>query len=184
MELIAGSPVAEPARLAREMERLTGGRGCDDIVVVVPDPAAVDAAAPHLAHDGLLVVFAGVPAGAPIHLPLDWTARYGAQFTGASGSTVADQRRVIEKMQQDALATAQIVAAVGGMNALQAGLHAVMAHHYPGKVVIYPHLVDLPLLSLPQLKDALPAVYARLGPGETWSNAAEQALFEAYWERA
>ncbi|MBE2238503.1 MAG: alcohol dehydrogenase catalytic domain-containing protein [Caldilineaceae bacterium] len=184
VELITVSPVAEPARLAREMERLTGGRGCDDIVVVVPDPAAVDAAAPHLAHDGLLVVFAGVPAGAPIHLPLDWTARYGAQFTGASGSTVADQRRVIEKMQQDALATAQIVAAVGGMNALQAGLHAVMAHHYPGKVVIYPHLVDLPLLSLPQLKDALPAVYARLGPGETWSNAAEQALFEAYWERA
>ena len=109
---------------------------------------------------------------------------YGAQFTGTSGSTVADQLHVLAKMQQGALAAAQIVAAVGGMNALQAGLRAVMEQRYPGKVVIYPHLVELPLLSLPQLKDALPAVYAQLGPGETWSNTAEQALFEAYWERA
>lgn len=184
VELVTVSPEAEPERLTREVARLTGGRGCDDIVVVVPDPAAVNAALPHLAHDGLVVVFAGVPAGAPIHLPLDWIARYGAQFTGTSGSTVADQLHVLAKMQQGALAAAQIVAAVGGMNALQAGLRAVMEQRYPGKVVIYPHLVELPLLSLPQLKDALPAVYAQLGPGETWSNTAEQALFEAYWERA
>jgi threonine dehydrogenase-like Zn-dependent dehydrogenase len=183
VELVAVSPEAEPERLDREIERLTGGRGCDDIVVVAPSPAAVNVAVPYLAMDGLLVVFAGAPAGAPIHLPLDWAARHGAQFTGTSGSSVEDQLNVIKKIQQGALSVVQIVAAVGGLNALRQGLQAVMEQTYPGKIVIYPHLVDLPLLSLTQLKSVLPEVYAQLGAGETWTNAAEQALFEAYWER-
>lgn len=181
VELVTVSPEVEPERFAHEIERLTGGRGCDDIVVVVPATTAVDAALQHLAPDGLLVVFAGVPAGSPVNLPLDWTARYGAQFTGTSGSTVTDQLRVLEKTQRGALDVTQIVAAIGGLYALRDGLQAVMEQRYPGKIVIYPHLDELPLIGLPQLKSLLPTVHAQLGPGETWTNAAERALFEAYW---
>ncbi len=182
VELVAFSPSAQPARLAQEIERLGSGRGCDDIVVVVPDPAAVAAALPHLAHDGLLVVFAGVPAGPQLHLPLDWTALYGAQFTGSSGSGVTDQLRVLEKIERGMLDAAQTVAAVGGLAALQRCVQAVMEQRYAGKVLIFPQLVDLPLYSLAELADMLPAVYGRLGAGERWTAAAEQALFSAYWE--
>ncbi len=164
-ELVAFSPVDEPDRLASEVNRLTGGRGCDDVVVVVPSAAAVAEALPFLACDGLLMVFAGVPAGNRVALPLHQVALHGAQFTGTSGSTVADQLRVLEKIQNKTLTAAQTVAAVGGMSAMNDGLRAVMEQRYPGKVMIYPQLPDLPLLGLPELQAALPDVYRQLDPG-------------------
>ncbi|MCB0235803.1 MAG: alcohol dehydrogenase, partial [Anaerolineae bacterium] len=172
---------AEPGRLSDEVNRLTGGRGCDDVVVVVPSAAAVGDAVPFLADDGLLMVFAGVPAGNRVALPLDRAARRGAQFTGTSGSTVADQLRVLEKIQDGALTAAQTVAAVGGMRAMKDGLQAVIEQRYPGKVMIYPQLVDLPLLSLPELELALPDVYSELAAGPVWTARAEQTLIEHYW---
>jgi threonine dehydrogenase-like Zn-dependent dehydrogenase len=180
VELVAVSPTAEPDRLEAEIERLTAGRGCDDIVVVVPDSGAVELALPHLAFDGMLVMFAGVPTGHKVALPLDWVALHQAQFTGTSGSKVADQQRIIQKTQAGLLSPARAVAAIGGMRAMNQGLRAVMEQTYPGKVVIYSQLLDLPLLSLPELETALPPVFARLGSGSSWTAQAEQALFEHY----
>jgi hypothetical protein len=40
-------------------------------------------------------------------------------------------------------------------------------------VVIYPQITDLPLTPLPQLRDRLPSVYARLKDGREWTLAAE-----------
>jgi threonine dehydrogenase-like Zn-dependent dehydrogenase len=180
-ELVAFSPVQEPERLHAEIERLTGGRGCDDIVVVVPGTAPVAEALPLLAPDGLLMVFAGTPAGTSVPLPLHHVALHGAQFTGASGSTVADQLRVLEKIGSGALSAARTIAAIGGMRALRAGLQAVIEQTYPGKVMIYPQLADLPLLSLPELAQALPDVARHLAPGPVWTAQAEQALIERCW---
>jgi threonine dehydrogenase-like Zn-dependent dehydrogenase len=180
VELVRISPAAEPGRLETEIDRLTAGRGCDDIVVVVPNIEAVESALPHLAADGMLVMFAGVPAGHKVDLPLDRVALHQAQFTGTSGSKVADQQRIIQKTQAGLLSPARAVAAVGGMRAMKQGLQAVLEQTYPGKVVIYPQLLDLPLLSLPELSAALPEVSARLGPGPSWTAQAEQALFEQY----
>ena len=180
-ELIAFSPTDEPGRLPAEVERLTGGRGCDDIVVIVPNAAAVAEALPFLACDGMLVVFAGAPGGSLIDLPLRHVSLHSAQFTGTSGSTVADQLRVLEKIQNGTLSAVRTVAAVGGMRAMNDGLKAVLEQVYPGKVVIYPQLPDLPLLSLPDLERALPAVYRQLDPGPTWTARAERALIEQCW---
>lgn len=182
-ELVAVSPQAEPGRLGQEIDRLTGGRGCDDVVVIVPDAQAVKQALSYLAEDGLLVLFAGVRAGSRVELPLDRVALHNAQFTGTSGSTVADELRVLEKIQAGLLSPARSLAAVGGMQAVTAGLGAVIDRVYPGKIVIFPQLVDLPLLSLGELRTLLPEVYARLGPNETWTVRAEQALFEHYLSR-
>ena len=74
IELVAVSPAAEPGRLEREVDRLTGGRGCDDVVVVVPDAGVIAQAASYLAPDGMLVVFAGLPVGSKAPLPLDRVA--------------------------------------------------------------------------------------------------------------
>lgn len=180
IELVAVSPVAEPDRLRREVDRLTGDRGCDDVVVVVPDAGVIAQAASYLAPDGMLVVFAGLPAGSKAPLALDRVALYGAQFTGTSGSTVADELAVLGKITAGVLSPARSLAAIGGMRAMAAGIQAVMDHTYPGKIVIFPQLVDLPLLALSELQASLPDVAACLGPGDTWSIAAEKALFEGW----
>ena len=44
---------------------------------------------------------------------------------------------------------------------------------YPGKVVIYPHIKDLPLTGIADLKVRLPSVYALLKGGREWTNEAE-----------
>ncbi len=175
-ELVAVSPDAEPERLGNEIERLTHGRGCDDVVVVVPDVAVMQEAVRWLAPDGMLVIFAGIPRGQAIDLPLDRTARYGAQFTGTSGSTVADQLAVLDKAVAGTLAPAGCVAAIGGMRVVKRALAAMMENRFPGKIVIYPHLPDLPLLGLDELRATLPTVHAALGPGPAWTRAAEAAL--------
>jgi threonine dehydrogenase-like Zn-dependent dehydrogenase len=179
-ELVAVSPTAEPGRLAREVDRLTAGRGCDDVIVIVPNADVVAKAVPYVADDGLLIVFAGVRGGHKVALPLDRVSLHGAQFTGTSGSSIEDAKRVMEKARTRELTPARAMAAVGGLKTIAQGLQAMMDRTYPGKILIFPNLVDLPLLSLSELRSAMPEVYARLGPGETWTAAAEQALFEAY----
>ena len=178
-ELVTVSPEAEPHRLAAEIDRLTHGRGCDDVVVVVPDAAVMQDALQWLAPDGMLVLFAGILRGQAIHLPLDRTARFGAQFTGTSGSTVADQLAVLDKTAAGTLAPAGCVAAIGGMRAVKDGLAAMMENRFPGKIVIYPQVPDLPLLGLDELHATLPAVHAALAPGPAWTRAAEETLLNS-----
>jgi threonine dehydrogenase-like Zn-dependent dehydrogenase len=179
-ELVGVSPTAEPDRLGAEIDRLTGGRGCDDVVVVAPGAEAMAQAANYLAPDGMLVLFAGVAVGTKIPLPLDRVALYGAQFTGTSGSSVADELRVLAKVRAGMLSPARAVVAIGGMKAMTAGIQAVIEQSYPGKIVIYPQLADLPLLPLYELRIALPKVYHCLGANEMWTAEAEAALF-GYW---
>ncbi len=179
VELVAISPRTEPGRLDKEVDRLTDGRGCDDIVIVVSDTVLMARAATLLASDGNMVFYAGVPVGTKAPLPLDRVASSAAQFTGTSGSTLADQRHLLERIGAGLLDPSRPVAAIGGMKAMAAGVAAVIDGRYPGKVVIYPQLLELPLLSLSELAVALPDVFRDLGPGGAWTAAAEQALFEA-----
>ena len=45
------------------------------------------------------------------------------------------------------------VAAIGGMNAAQAGIEAMMDGRYPGKIVIFPQIPELPLMGLDAMND-------------------------------
>ena len=40
------------------------------------------------------------------------------------------------------------MAAIGGMNVAPEAMQAVMDGVYPGKIVIFPHIPDLPLMGL------------------------------------
>ena len=179
-QFFALNPEAEPERFAALVRDLTGGRGFDDIVVVAADLALMQQAVDYLAPDGMLALFAGLPLGSLLPLPVEHVARYGAQFTGTSGSALADQQRVVARTLAGALAPAHSVAAIGGLDAAAQGLQAVVEGRYAGKIVLFPHLRDLPLLGLDELAAALPAVHAARGPGGTWCAAAEQILFEEY----
>ncbi|MFM7323236.1 MAG: alcohol dehydrogenase, partial [Armatimonadota bacterium] len=152
--------------------------GYDDIVVMVPDIAAVEGAWKCLADSGVLNVFAGVARGTTARLDLADVATRNVRVVGTSGSRIADMVAVLEKTAEGSLDTQASLAAIGGMEAFRDGLEAVRSSRFPGKTVIFPHLSNLPLTGLEGLESIRPDVANRLRPGGLWSRAAESRLLE------
>ncbi|NOZ51295.1 MAG: alcohol dehydrogenase catalytic domain-containing protein [Chloroflexi bacterium] len=159
----------------------TDQRGADDVVVCVPVAALMAEGATLMNSHGMLVLFAGVPNGTLAPLDVSAVYLYNAQYTGTSGLTLRDQRLVMERALQGSLSPALSVAAIGGMGAALEGLKAMMEGRYPGKIVIFPQLPNLPLLGLHDLQHDFPDVAAQLGPGYLWTKQAEAALIERFW---
>ena len=133
-----------------------GGHGFDDIVVIVASVPAIEAAMPHLAPDGLLVVFGGLARGTPAMLDFSPIYLGGAQITGSAGATIRDQSNVLAKVAAGNLTTASAVAAIGGLDAARDGMQGLMDGRFPGKMVIFPQVEAFPLTALADLKTAAP----------------------------
>jgi threonine dehydrogenase-like Zn-dependent dehydrogenase len=162
--------------------RETDDCGVDDSIVCVPSAKVMEEAAQVLKHDGMLVLFAGVPNGTFAALNLSDVYLHNAQFTGTSGSALADQLSVIRSTLAGELSPNQSVAAIGGMEAAQAGIRAMMEGRYPGKIIIFPQISGLPLTSISELKTVASKVAERLKDGDVWTRDAESALIETYWK--
>ena len=169
--------------LATLVRAESAGRGADDVIVTAPTVDAVRTADAVMAQDGMLVLFAGLPVGTRASVDLSRAFLYGAQYTGTSGSRIADQERVVRKTVDGQLAPGRAVAAVGGMEAAPEGLRALMENRYPGKIVIFPQLRGLPLTSLADLAAGDTEFAAALGSGGTWTTAAEAVLFARHLAR-
>ena len=167
----------EPEALVESVRRPADGRGADDMVVTAPAVPAVVAAAHAMAADGMLVLFAGVPVGTRAALDLSPVFMSGAQYTGTSGSRIADQALVVEKSIAGQLEPRRALAAIGGMEAAPDALRALMDGRFPGKIVIFPALRNLPLTALADLAASDPDVAAALDEGGAWTIEAEAALF-------
>jgi threonine dehydrogenase-like Zn-dependent dehydrogenase len=176
------NPQNSPESLHDLIMRETNGRGADDVIVSVPSGPLVAEVATLMASDGMLVLFAGVPIGTMAPLNLSHVYLHNAQFTGTSGSALADQELVIRKTIAKELSPNLAVAAVGGIESAQEGIRAVSEGRYPGKVVIFPQLSGLPLTATTELDANYPDVAAKLALGHVWTPAAEQALIERFWE--
>ena len=161
----------------------TGGQGADDVVVCVPVAKLMEEGDAVMKADGMLVLFAGVPNGTMGYVKLSNVYLSNAQYTGTSGLTMNDQAAVMERRVAGTLSPARSVAAIGGMECAIDAFNAVIESRYPGKIVIFPQLHNLPLTGLKELKDRLPEVSARLGEDLMWTNEAEEALIEALWEK-
>jgi threonine dehydrogenase-like Zn-dependent dehydrogenase len=179
--LVITNPMAGGESLAEVVARETGGAGADDVVVSVPSAALMADAARLMAPDGMLVLFAGVPNGTMAPLNVGDVYLHNAQFTGTSGSRLSDQALVIQKTIAGALSPNRSVAAIGGIEAANEGLRALMEGRYPGKVVIFPQISGLPLTGIAELRETHPDIAALLGPGDVWTREAEQALIEHFW---
>jgi len=180
--LLTFNPAAATESLYDMVMRQTGGRGADDVVVSVPVAEVMAEAAAVMAGDGMLVLFAGAPNGTLAPLNLSAVYLDNAQYTGTSGSTLANQETVIQKTLTGQLSPNRSVAAVGGLEAALDGIQAMMEGRYPGKVVIFPQLRHLPLTGLAELKQTLPEVAGRLAAGKVWTAEAEQTLIERFWQ--
>ncbi len=149
-------------------------RGFDDIIVLAPVPAVISDAATYLAPKGVMNVFAGVARGTMANLDLSDAYLKDVRVIGHSASTIDDLRLMLSQAESGDLSPNRSVAAIGSLSAARDGLQAVQDTVFPGKVVIFPHVKEMPLTPLPELKDKLPTVYARLKDGREWTVEAEE----------
>ena len=180
-ELLIFNPNTAGMSLYDFVMKATGGEGADDVVVSVPVAALMVESATVMKPDGMLVFFAGVPNGTMGMLNMSNVYLHNAQYTGTSGLTLEDQATVMRRALESALSPGRSVAAIGGIEEARNALVAVMEGTYPGKVVIFPQIHNLPLMSLEEVKEKLPEVAARLGEGDVWTPEAEDALIEKFW---
>ncbi len=72
---------------------------------------------------------------------------------------------------------------IGGLETAAEAIESVIEGKYPGKVVIFPQIRNMPLMSLKELQEHLPEVAAKLGKDLMWTNEAEEVLIEKMWEK-
>ena len=163
--------------------KATNNQGADDVVVSVPVAKLMEEGDSVMKPDGMLVFFAGVPNGTMGNVNLSNVYLENAQYTGTSGLTIHDQASVMERRIAGTLSPGRSVAAIGGLETAAEAIESVIEGKYPGKVVIFPQIHNLPLTGLKELKERLPEVAAKLGEDLMWTNEAEEVLIEKLWER-
>jgi len=161
-----------------------GTGGFDDVVMLAPIPAIISESAALLANKGVMNIFAGVARGTFAELDLNEITQRDVRIIGHSASSIEDMITMLNEVENKRLSTNRSVAAIGSLSAAKDGMQALINAVYPGKVVIFPNLEDLPLTSLEDLKNRLPSVHARLGKQGEWTKAAEDELFNLMVEEA
>ena len=161
----------------------TQNQGVDDVVVSVPVAALMEEGDTVMKPDGMMVLFAGVPNGTMGAVNLSNVYLSNAQYTGTSGLTIDDQASVMSRRVAGTLSPGRSVAAIGGLETAAEAIESVIEGKYPGKVVIFPQIRNLPLTGLKELKQRLPEVAEKLGEDLMWTNEAEEVLIEKMWEK-
>lgn len=188
---IAGRKVefvaVNPSKMSREefaeyLKKFAPG-GFDDIVMLVPVPAVLQDAAAYLGEDGLMNIFAGIPAGKEALLPVGLIANCGGRFIGSSGSRTEHLRHTLALATEGKLQPVTALAAVGGMKALKEGLNAVIAAKYPGKTVIFPHCPDMPLTGTGEIEKLGEEMRSTLDENHLYTMATEKAIFAKYGKK-
>lgn len=176
------NPAAAKQTFHDYVMEVTHGAGADDVVVSVPIGKLMEEGDSVMKPDGMMVLFAGVPNGTMGNVNLSNTYLSNAQYTGTSGLTKNDQAAVMERRIAGTLSPGRSVAAICGIEAAQEAFQAVADGKYPGKIVIFPQIHNLPLMGLDELRERLPEVAARLGEDNMWTNEAEEALIDLTWK--
>jgi threonine dehydrogenase-like Zn-dependent dehydrogenase len=170
----------DPEAPARAVAEATGGVGADDVIVSVPVAAVMGDAARLMGPDGMLVLFAGVPNGSMTLLDVSNVYLHNAQLTGTSGSRISDQEVVLAKAVAGELSPERSLAAVGGIEAAQDGVQAMLDGRFAGKIVIFPQLRGLDLMGIDELAERYPTIGQKLDRGR-WTVAAEAEMIATFW---
>jgi len=176
VKLIAANPADMLPEDYESFLRNVAPEGFDDIVLLAPVPRLVSHSVEHLAKNGVLNIFAGLARGSLAEMDASLLATKRIRLTGSSGSRIADLRQVLAKAEAGALHPEHSVAAIGGIHAAWHGMEAVINGTFPGKIVIYPQIEDLPLTALTDMRTSLPNVAAKLDAQGRWTQAAEETL--------
>ena len=178
-ELIIINPQTEKEKYADVMKRISEEGGVDDIEIMVTVPQVVSEAVHHSAEKGVVNLFAGLKRG--VNADIDSWLIYGPKqlrLVGHSGSALDDQKAVVERVVAKELNPVLSVAAIGGLNQISEGIDAMKNWKYPGKIVIYPHVLDYPITGLEEFKEKDPEIFKLLGTGNSWTKSAENLFLD------
>lgn len=145
------------------------------IVVMAPVAPLVAQALKDIKPNGIVNIFAGVPA--PVCHPIDVDTMIDNRvfLFGTSGSTLEDMNIVLNKVTGGTLDTDASVDAVSGMAGAIDGIAAVENRTMAGKIIVYPQLTEMPLIALEKIGESYPTVAGKLRNGQ-WCKEAEQEL--------
>ena len=147
------------------------------VAVMAPVGPLVAAAIRDSAPGCIINIFAGIPAPTRQEIDLDLYIANRCYMFGTSGSTLADMKIVLNKVQTGQLDTNCSVDAISGMAGATAGIAAVENRTLAGKIIVYPMLHDVGLIPLAELDKQFPTVAAKLDHGQ-WCRDAEQELLK------
>jgi len=155
--------------------------GFDDIIMLVPVPVVLAGSAKMLGEDGLMNVFAGIPAGKNAVVNIGKIVSHGQRYIASSGSSMDDIRHTLELTETGKLAPVYALAAVGGMNSIKEGMQGLIDARFAGKTVAYPHAVDMPLTPVVDVDSICEGASATLENGEILTKETEKMIREK-WE--
>lgn len=171
-------PLAERNNAKLELVDSTRQDPCgsfDYIAIMVPTGTTVQQAV-NLSRLGTRInIFAGIPAQTKAELDLDTYIKNQCFMFGTSGSRLEDMLIVLEKLTDGTLDTNISVDAVSGLAGAIDGIKAVENRTLSGKIIVYPGLLDMPLMTIDSLCKVNPQIARELSDG-LWNKAAEQLL--------
>jgi threonine dehydrogenase-like Zn-dependent dehydrogenase len=154
--------------------------GFDDVIMLVPVVPVLNGSAKMLGKDGLMNIFAGIPAGKEGEMNVRAIANNGVRYIGSSGSKTAHLRYTLERAESGNLQPVTALAAVGGMKSLKEGLQAVIDAKFPGKTVIFPNCPDMSLTPVGRISDLADGIEATLDSNGFYTLDTEKELFKKY----
>jgi threonine dehydrogenase-like Zn-dependent dehydrogenase len=149
------------------------------VALMVPSAPLVTAAVKNTAMNGIINIFAGIPATVTGEISLDEYIEKELYFIGTSGSVLDDMKAVLARVEAGRLDTNISVAAVCGLEGAVDGIRAVEKQLVPGKIIVYPACRGLGLTRLDELKTRAPKVAAKLKEG-LWNKEAEAELLKEF----
>jgi len=174
------TPLAKKNRVAYQSYNATKDKiaeSFDYTVLMAPLPDLVATSVRKASKQGMINIFAGIPATVTGEIDLDMYIEKQLYFIGTSGSTLADMKQVLAKVESGKLDTNVSVAAVCGMEGATDGIRAVENRTVAGKIMVYPACRSLGLVPLTELPEKFPQVAKCLDNG-LWNKKAEETLLE------
>lgn len=150
---------------------------CSYIIIMAPDAETISQAVMNCGENAIINIFAGIAENITAKLDLNRYIEKKLYLTGTSGSTIEDMKTVLDKVQSGRLNTNLSIGAVSGLAGAIDGIRAVENRTIAGKIVVYPQLADMELLSLDELKQKLPFIAKNLDDG-FWCKNAEDVLLK------
>lgn len=170
---------SSPAEFENEVRKFAPG-GFDDIVMLVPVIPVLNSSAKFLKTDGLMNIFAGIPAGKEGSLNIKGIAENGMRYIGSSGSLTSHLKHTLKLVEDAKLNPATALAAIGGMQDLKKGLDAVANAKFPGKTVIFPNCETMPLTVMDNIDQLSPELKATLTKDGFYTKKTEEKLMELF----
>jgi threonine dehydrogenase-like Zn-dependent dehydrogenase len=139
------------ADLAAVIDRLSEGRGADDVIVTAADREVVEAAQRTLARYGVLDLFAGLAPGSEIvGIDARFVHYQEVNITGSSGGGPWDILETLRLMAASEIDAGAHIAHIGDLEHAPELLRMARERRVEGKAVVYPHRRSASIVTVPR----------------------------------